>query len=107
MSNDEKILEILNQLQHGQANIHARLGVIEEKIDVIEEKIDVIEGDVNALKKDMAHHNHLVEPFFKAVKDGVEGLGERYEQIDRLENTVEQHDHRIFALEQVAAQKNL
>lgn len=38
----------------------------------------------------------------KTIQEGITGWNDRNHQIDRLEYEVEEHDHRIFALEQVA-----
>jgi peptidoglycan hydrolase CwlO-like protein len=105
MNNEEKILMMLEQMQ-GQINSMGELmdGKLEPiKADISEMKgnIDYLQGDVSALKKDMVKHNHFVEPQLKLIHEGIEGLQERYNQVDKIENKVDDHGHRIFALEQV------
>lgn len=111
MNNEEKILALLEQLQQGQNATNARLDNLEQgqnamQSDISEMKtsVDNLEGRVAALQKDITHHNHYVEPLLKSVKEGLEGWQERNRQIDRLEEKVDKHDDRIWALEQLKAQ---
>ena len=93
MNNEEKILEILQQLQDGQAATNARLDSVDARLDTMQDSIDT-------LKSDMAHHNHYVEPLIKATSEGMSGIQERNKQLDRLDEKVDDHDHRIWALEE-------
>ena len=132
MNNEEKILALLEQmstrqdraetlleqLQQGQNATNARLDNLEQgqkaleqgqnamQTDISEMKtsIDNLEGRVAALQKDMTHHNHYVEPLLQSVKEGLDGWQERNRQIDQLEQKVDSHDDRIWALEQLKAQ---
>ncbi|MCL2488556.1 MAG: hypothetical protein FWE80_07725 [Oscillospiraceae bacterium] len=82
-----------------------RLDNLEGRFDNLEGRFDSLEQDVLALRKDMAYHNHEVLPLMQAIKDGLEGWQDRGRQVDRLDEKVEEHDIRLFALEQLAAVK--
>ena len=70
--------------------------------DEIQSEVKPISDDLSSLKKDMAKHNHYVEPLLKAVKDGIDGVTEHNQRVERLEDRIEGHSHRIWALEQKA-----
>ena len=85
--------------------MQGRIDTMQGSIDTMQGSIDTMQGSIDILKKDMAHHNHYVEPLLKAVKDAVDGLQERQQQVDRMEGKIDSHDHRIWALEQAIKAK--
>ncbi len=125
MNNEEKILALLEQmstrqdrtetlleqlqqgqkaLEQGQKALEQGQNAMQADISEMKTSVDNLEGRVAALQKDMTHHNHYVEPLLKSVKEGLDGWQERNRQIDRLEQKVDSHDDRIWALEQLKAQ---
>ena len=93
MNNEEKILAMLEQmrtdisdLKQGQTATNSRL--------------DTIEGNQDALSADVTRLNHTIEPQLKLIQEGIEGLQERYDRLDKVEAKQEDHGHRIWALEQ-------
>lgn len=76
--------------------------------DITEMKGDIadLKGDVSALKADMSHHSHYIEPLLKTINEGVAGMIEKHERLDVVEDKVEEHDNRIFALEAAFKENN-
>ena len=79
MNNEEKILEILMQIQpqissleQGQKNIERRLDTLETKVDNLETKVDNLETKVDALQEDMDE-----------VRRNVRFLWQEYERQDK------------------------
>ena len=78
MSNEEKILELLqgmsgdiSELKQGQARMEKRLDSLEEKVDRLEEKVDSLEQKVDSLEQ----------------------------KVDRLEQRVDSLEQRVGSLE--------
>ena len=86
MSNEEKILELLqgmsgdiSELKQGQARMEKRLDSLEEKVDRLEEKVDSLEQKVDSLEQKV---------------DSLE------QKVDRLEQRVDSLEQRVGSLEQ-------
>lgn len=83
----EKILEnVLSELKDLKLDVNMRL--------------DAIEGKQDALSADVTRLNHTIEPQLKVIQEGIEGIQEKFDRLDRVEAKQEEHDHRIWALEQ-------
>ena len=82
--------------------IQSLLNPINKRLDTIQDDVSSLKDDVSSLKKDMAKHNHFTEPLLKAVKGGIDGVLEHNQQLDKIDSKVDDHDHRIWALEQKA-----
>jgi uncharacterized membrane-anchored protein YhcB (DUF1043 family) len=82
----EDLQAIGELIEQSEQRTNAQLGTMQDSIDT--------------LKQDMAHHNHYVEPLLKTVSDGIIDLQRNYARFDKLDAEVEDHDNRIFALEQ-------
>lgn len=79
MNNEEKILEILMQMQSDVSGLKSdvfelktKVGNIETKVDALETKVDALEAKVDALQEDMSE-----------VKLNVRFLWEEYERQDK------------------------
>jgi uncharacterized protein YdcH (DUF465 family) len=80
--------------------INTRLDTMDARQDTMNTRLDTMRDSIDTLKQDMAHHNHYVEPLLKTVSDGIIDLQRNYARFDKLDAEVEDHDNRIFALEQ-------
>ena len=89
----EQLQQELEPIKNDIAGLKAGQATMQDKIDTMQDGIDT-------LKSDMAHHNHYVEPLIKATSEGMSGIQERNQQLDRLDEKVDGHDHRIWALEE-------
>jgi hypothetical protein len=61
-----------------------------------------LKQDVRTIKQTVVVLEKKLHKDFELIKEGLIGWNERNRQIDRLEAEYEEHDHRIWALEQVA-----
>ena len=86
-------IEMLEAMRAMLEPIHADIAGIKAGQATMQDGID-------ALKRDMAHHNHYVEPLIKATSEGMSGIQERNKQLDILDEKVDGHGHRIWALEE-------
>lgn len=103
----EPISARLNAIETEQSNTNVRLNAIETeqsntnvRLNAIEDRQNTLESGQDAIRKDIARLNHTIEPTLKTILEGIEGLRERNRQLNRLDDKVDNHDHRIWALEQ-------
>ena len=99
----KNVREIQSVMAQGQANL-------ERNIDTLKSDVNALKSDVDVLKYDVEQIHHSVTVIenvhgnkIDAFLDGMKGIQERFDRQDRLERRVEQHDERIFALEQVVS----
>lgn len=91
MDNEDKILAMLEGMQ---------VDIAAMKKDN-ETRFEDLEKGQKAIRSDIAKVNHDLEPKINAVYEGLGGILRRNEQADQHEAKLEEHDHRLFALEQV------
>lgn len=88
--------------------------LMDAKLDPINSRLDSLEAGQAAIKEEMRkgfetvhgdigdlYENH--DKHMAIISEGLGHLNERYAQLDQVEQTVDNHDARIFALEQKAA----
>lgn len=96
MANEEKILEMLVQLQAGQTrmqrqmdSMQGQINSIQGQINGIQGQVNGIQGQVNSLQDDMhrvkAYLELDVEKRFDAVNEGIDMILERMVPEDRVE----------------------
>ena len=123
MNNEEKILIVLEQLQQGQAQmqrdisgVNSEITGMKSEITGIKSEITEMKSDISEMKSDIAelqrrtdqHHNSLVliendharklNVIYEAYADDQRNV----KQIEPLKRKVDNHDDRIWALEQFA-----
>lgn len=59
----------------------------------------VVKEELAAVKSDVAKIDKIV-PKIDGLYESVVGTGEKFNRLDLLEKKVEDHDHRIFAVEE-------
>lgn len=107
MNKEDQILALLEKVIEEQASMKSEITGI--KTDVSGLKSDMagmksdqasMKSDMASLKSDVANLNHEIAPKINIIYDGVLGLMEKNKVVERIEKQVEEHDDRIFALEQ-------
>lgn len=94
MNNEEKIIALLEQVQGEMADMKAYMATKEDLTGLAtKEDLQLVRGDIGNLYQN--HEKHMA-----IISEGLGHLNERYAQLDSVEQTVDEHDHRIFALEQ-------
>lgn len=82
-------------LQAIGALMDTKLEPINKRLDgmATKEDLQLVRGDIADLYQN--HEKHMA-----LINEGLGHLNERYDHLDKVEQTVDKHDHRIFALEQ-------
>ena len=80
MSNEEKILKMLEDLSEGQKKTNERLDSMDGRLDSMESKIEVLQSDVKSLKKDTRD----IKLDLKGVWQDILRLDERTEETRRM-----------------------
>ncbi len=87
--------------------VDTRLDTFDTRFDTINTRLDNLEQGQAELRQDVRRLNGSVTVLEKTVnshmtviREGLEGFAERGPQINRLEEKYDEHDHRIWALEQ-------
>ena len=88
-------------LENGQKNLEKSVIKLEDGQRNLEQSQEELTKGQLAIRADIARVNHTLEPKINAVYEGLSGILRRNEQTDQHEMRLEDHDHRIFALEQV------
>ena len=89
MNNEEKILTMLESMNGRMDNLESEVGELKSDMGSLRHSVMVIENE----------HGHAL----KALLAGMAGIQERFDRQDRIEQRIENHDERIFALEQVVS----
>ena len=92
----EQLEPINNRLGSLETEMRSGFEQVRGDITTLQEGQRDIRGDISDLYK-----NH--EKSMDIIKEGLPQIKERYAQLETVEATVEDHSHRIFALEQKAA----
>lgn len=95
MNNEEKILEMLSQLQ-GQV---AQLSQLQDQVAQIKEKQDLMGEDLHRVK---AYLELDVEKRFDAVNLGIDTIQEKLELRERLEERVDKLENDVIVLKTAA-----
>ena len=105
MSNEEKILAVLEQIQSRQSKTEAILEQIQqEQADMRQEQADMRQ-DIRKLNQNVAVVETKVMQKLNLISEGLVGWNERNQHIDRLEAEQEEHGHRLWAIEQVLRER--
>lgn len=124
MNNEEKILQMLEQMDNRQSKTEKLLEQMQGEMTKIKASMATKEDltglattdDLNALQAEMRDgfekvHGDIGRLYensdknMKLINEGLGHLNDRYAQLDKVEHTTENHGNRIFALEQLAANK--
>lgn len=81
-------------------DLQAISALMKAELEPINERLDNMESMQSKLSADVAELNHFIKPAFKTIQEGIEGLQERNRQLDLVTSKVEDHDHRLFAIEE-------
>jgi len=112
VSNEEKILAVLEQIQSRQSKTEAILEQIQqEQADMRQEQADMrqeqadMRQDIRKLNQNVAVVETKVMQKLNLISEGLVGWNERNQHIDRLEAEQEEHGHRLWAIEQVLRER--
>lgn len=72
---------------------------VKQDLQKLEQRVDDIEHSHKAIRADIATLNHEIVPKVNAMYDGITGINEKFQRLDRLERKQEDHGDRILALE--------
>ena len=102
MNNEEKILAMLEQLQQGQTRTDARFDKVDSHFDKVDSRLNDIEQRVTSLE---LTQENVTNKSLNLISEGIETIIGKLNRIDKLEDNVENHDTRIWALEQAVKAK--
>jgi len=88
-------------------DLQAIAALMDSKLEPINNRLDTMQTDIAALKEDVrkidettirieVEHGRKISGLY----DSVVGTGEKFTRLDTVENKVDDHGHRIWALEQ-------
>lgn len=82
MANEEKILEMLTQLQAGQIRMQGQMDSMQGQMDSMQGQINTLQDDMHRVK---AYLELDVEKRFDAVNEGIDMILEKMVPEDRVE----------------------
>ena len=111
MNNEEKILEMLNQLQQGQVAMQGDIQGLKQGQEQTNARLDAMQGDITGIKGDVANlkdrvlsieltQENIIVPKIKAVAEGHGAIMHKLDALDKIEKEQDNHDTRLWALEQ-------
>ena len=88
-------------------DLQAIAALMDSKLEPINNRLDTMQADIADLKEDVrkidettirieVEHGRKISGLY----DSVVGTGEKFTRLDTVENKVDDHGHRIWALEQ-------
>ena len=92
---------LLEPIQSDIKEVKQRVDDVAQRVDDVAQRVDDIEHSHKAIRADIATLNHEIIPKVNAMYDGITGINEKFDRLDRLEEKVERHGDRILALEYV------
>ena len=98
----EDLQAIQALIQEENAPIAARLDKVDTRLGGLEQGQAELAQNYHKLNQSMVAMEQKLYHNMEIIKEGITGWNERNKQIDRLESGQEDHEHRIWALEQVA-----
>lgn len=95
---DKTLIEVIKAaVREETAPIHERLDKLEANMATKAELSDLQQQ----ITRVAIFQENTVIKRLDSLADGITGVGQKFARLDRLEDKVEDHSHRIFALESV------
>jgi chromosome segregation ATPase len=116
----DKLDQRFDKLEQRFDKLEQRLDKLEQRFDKLEQRVAKLEQGQARLEQELAETRNDVRRLNQSVAvlesdltfkvnivyENVVGIINRDKKIDKLENLIENHDDRIFALEQFAKASN-
>ena len=101
--------EDLQAIQALLEPINTRLDKVDTQLDKVDTRLDTIQEDISGIKQRILKveitQENIIIPNIRLIAEGIEGINDRLDRHDKLETIQEEHDHKIWALEQVVKAK--
>jgi len=88
-------------------DLQAIAALMDSKLEPINNRLDTMQADIADLKEDVRKIDETTVSIevehgrkISGLYDSVVGTGEKFTRLDTVENKVDDHGHRIWALEQ-------
>lgn len=98
---DNELLQAIGQM------MDSKLGPIRTDIQTLKEgqastnaRLQKLEDGQQAIREDIATINRDIVPKINHMYDALNGVQEKFDRLDRVETKQDDHDHRIWALEE-------
>ena len=94
MNNEEKILQMLEQMQGDMTQMQGDMTKVHGKLSDLDTR-------VNKLNEQMALFENTTQTNFNFILEAMPSWGDRMVQVDNHEKHLDKHDHEIWALQKV------
>lgn len=85
-------------------DLQAIAELMDTKLEPINKRLDTLETEMSKgfekVHGDIGNLYENSDKNMKLINEGLGHLNERYAQLDKVEKTVDDHDNRIYAIEQ-------
>lgn len=96
MDANNELLQAIGQM------MDSKLEPITTRLDSMDARLQRIEDNHQTIREDITDLNEKIVPKINKMYDALNGVQEKFEQLDQVKAKQADNDHRIFALEQLA-----